>query len=505
VLESDILGVHLRRASTGTAQTLKEAHPFNFEHFLFAHNGYFAGMTLHPAEVGRPQSDSYEAGRLLHDLVSAANTQRITSALINQWLGSFNESTSFACLITMTGEDHDRVYALRNAARDLWASTVGNGYIVATSRVALGTLADTAQALYGITIGEPRVLLENILYTFVLDEQGTKLYQEPLNYTFKTFKSNIYHGTGYGTGHDYYDDDAYYGRVRPYPKGSVASGKAGASAPSTAPFQPGTTAAENLERWQKNRRQGEAFASTAASQGSSSSQGGTQSGSSQAAPSSAGSSSSGTGGSTGGAIVLARNSETGESITEVMERESQAQAQERRYGSFATSITDEEIVRSTIRGFVTKLSPLRKTFVLPLLLDTLYSWPVENSAWEEELAELTLDDVSKVRERLFGKSSNFISLPFTKDQKRLIDRWNRLIPSEIEYMLQEAFFAAGTNKVRWFWENEDAFEEVLEHVDWDFSVLSQDKNVSFGSVPTLPNTAPSEVSIPTTKLMLPVS
>lgn len=158
-----ILMGHVRKASAYTGRTRDESHPYMFttrhgKLLIAAHNGYVQGTPYHTR--GNPDTDSWRAFDRLVTLLNATETGDLTQDVMESWLREYEAKSTMAFLIHYDGA----LYAFRHN-KPLHAMTVGDGYIINTSKNILAVVAAWLLARHKVTTGEIFELPEEALLT----------------------------------------------------------------------------------------------------------------------------------------------------------------------------------------------------------------------------------------------------------------------------------------------------------------------------------------------------
>lgn len=171
-LSSGIVIGHVRSASPNTARTIREAHPFCFlnddqsTRFVGVHNGLITGTHEHYTyQTNDPAVDSFRAFATLYDMLGQDDL--ITPNFIDDWMSKFTDDSAFAIGIIR----NNVLYLFRNEKRLLHAACIGNGYIINTSFEVLKGSAQFASEVLGVSISDPFVLEDHMLFEFTPGEK----------------------------------------------------------------------------------------------------------------------------------------------------------------------------------------------------------------------------------------------------------------------------------------------------------------------------------------------
>lgn len=166
---SGIMFGHTRYASSNTGLNMKESHPFALDNLTGMHNGLMQNTGVSVGEM--PDSDSFRALKRLSD---AMGDHPITKELIERWLQTFWDNSSFAFMIYAD----KKLHVFRNEKRMLFIAQIGDGYIIATTEIGI----QAVRGLFPDVTGDTIQLPTRTLFTF---EAGKPYKAVPLSYTMR--------------------------------------------------------------------------------------------------------------------------------------------------------------------------------------------------------------------------------------------------------------------------------------------------------------------------------
>lgn len=122
---------HVRQASTGTALTDDEAHPFVFPNFVAAHNGTIYGTLVDDTPKDSPNSDSWRAFWRLNELIKDGAS---IDSVLETWLNRYEDSSAFVFFILQ----NEKLHIIRGPkTRDMYYAPMGNGLMLHTDTVVI--------------------------------------------------------------------------------------------------------------------------------------------------------------------------------------------------------------------------------------------------------------------------------------------------------------------------------------------------------------------------------
>lgn len=174
---------HIRKASAGTGHTLLEAHPYKFtingNDLYCAHNGQINGTT-YKSGVEIPNTDSYRAFLLLTQIMETEQRAVLTSDLFSKWMEDFIDTSQLAMLFHHGGH----VVALRKD-RPLHCASLGNGYVIHTSKVVLEVFKRYLRDMDDVETGDIVEIPVNNMAVFPAGENTA--YKTPVDFKMRTY------------------------------------------------------------------------------------------------------------------------------------------------------------------------------------------------------------------------------------------------------------------------------------------------------------------------------
>jgi len=166
--------IHVRRVSRGIISK-ENAHPFEFDYFVAAHNGTLSGGFL---DVKETTTDSYQFFKHANDLIK----ENPELSVLEAFKKSYDEidGGKFAFLVF---DKRDNVYYVIRGKATLFVSYIKSkndktvGIIVNTERDSLLMNLYLIRAHYGYAYTEPELLSDNTIYK--LNEEEIKLEKVP--------------------------------------------------------------------------------------------------------------------------------------------------------------------------------------------------------------------------------------------------------------------------------------------------------------------------------------
>lgn len=194
--ERILLG-HVRKASTLTARTRDESHPYEFlikgsRMLHAAHNGWITPTGTH--KHGTPDTDSWRAFNSLVEMLEDSETGDLTSEIMEQWLSQYEDRSQIGLLLL-----YDGVLHVFRHNKPLHAMAFGNGYLINTSKQVLIVMAAWLFARHGVPMSEPFELPDETHITFhagnptfygqSIDPKYKKCYTYTTTYSSVSYKS----------------------------------------------------------------------------------------------------------------------------------------------------------------------------------------------------------------------------------------------------------------------------------------------------------------------------
>lgn len=178
---------HVRQASTGTALSDDEAHPFVFSHFHAAHNGTLHGTynDLSAEELkGRPSSDSWRAFFRLNSMLEAGET--IDSAL-EPWLNRYEDSSAFVFFLITPDQ---KLHIIRGPkTRDMYYAPFGDGFIFNTDRQVILASQEHLRYLVGETHEGDKAVKEFPEFSYAVVSPGKQEFDSLRQFTWEPKRS----------------------------------------------------------------------------------------------------------------------------------------------------------------------------------------------------------------------------------------------------------------------------------------------------------------------------
>jgi len=219
--ERDIFVGHVRAASTGTARTAAESHPFSFinddktNRLVGAHNGFIDDSYKgYEYKASNPVSDSFRAFWRLCSVMakghSTVEDMLLNKSVLEEWMSVYGKTSAYAFMLF--DRDVSRLHIFRNDQRALYMCQAGNGVIINTSPDVVNGVAEYAYQAFGIQTSHTILLDPNMYYVFEVGKDLPTVAESMVlpKYESKTTYTAATSTTRYGYSTAIYEEDKWY-------------------------------------------------------------------------------------------------------------------------------------------------------------------------------------------------------------------------------------------------------------------------------------------------------